>query len=88
MIRDAIRFNDRGSFLSVDPDDSNIIISKVKESFESLDKLKVDPVILTHMDVRRYFKSIIENDLPYINVLSYQELEAHVKFTNLGVIEL
>lgn len=88
MIRDAIRFNDRGSFLSVDPDDSNVIINKVKECYDNVDNLKVKPIILTQMDVRRYFKSIIENELPYIDVLSFQELEAHVKFTNLGVIEL
>ncbi len=88
MIRDAIRFNDKGSFLSIDPDITNAIIEKIREGLDENSELEVPPVLITQMDVRRYLRSIIENDFPNMPVLSFQEVEAYVKLNSLGVIEL
>ncbi len=87
-VRDAIRFNGNGSYLSLDPYMSNQIIDKVRLEYAKNTHIKIPISIITQMDIRRYVRSIIEKDLPYINVLSFQEVENHVQFNSLGVIEL
>lgn len=88
IVRDAIRFNERGSYLAIDPNISNNIIEAVRASCAEHENLLVPPVIISQMDTRRYVRSIIEKELPHIHVLSYQEIEAHVQFNSLGVIEI
>jgi type III secretion protein V len=88
MIRDAIRFNGGGSYLSLDPNVSMQLIEKIQEAYLEQGHIKVPIVIVTQMDIRRYVRSIIEKDLSYIHVLSFQEIESHVQFNSLGVIEI
>ena len=46
------------------------------------------PVLLTSMDIRRYVKKIIEQELPELPVLSYQELTPEITIQPLGRISL
>ncbi len=88
MIRDAIRFNERGSYLALDPYVASDIVEHLRTLYSEQQHLQIAPVVLTAMDVRRYLRSIIEKDLPYLQVLSFQEVEAHAQFNSLGVVEL
>ncbi len=88
MIRDSVRFNDRGSFLAIDPNIAGDIITKLRKLCDENSHLKITPVIIAQMDVRRYLRSIIEKELPFLHVLSFQEVESHVKFNSLAVVEL
>ncbi|MFN7095507.1 MAG: FHIPEP family type III secretion protein, partial [Burkholderiales bacterium] len=90
MIRDAIRFNHNGSYLALDPQIAEKIINSTLELYQKSNgqALSVTPVIVTHQDIRRYVRSIIEKRLNFIHVLSFQELEGHVEFNGLGVIQL
>ncbi len=88
IIRDSIRFNERGSYLQIDPNISNSIIESIRNNCNEYQNLVTPPVIICQHDTRRYLRSIIEKELPHIHVLSYQEVESHVQFNSLGIIEL
>jgi len=88
LIRDAIRFNEKGSFLALNYTQETEIIQAVKELHSKHGKINIPPIIITQMDIRRYVRSIIEKELPYIEVLSFQEVEAYAKFNGLGIVEI
>lgn len=87
-IRDAIRVSENGSYLSLDIEIHNKIIEKIKYIFDSSPKSSVPIAVVTQLDIRRYLRSIIEKELNYINVFSFQEIEEYVEFSGLGVVEL
>jgi type III secretion protein V len=46
------------------------------------------PILLTQSDVRRFVRRLLENELPEVTVLSYQELDPTVTVQPLGRIGL
>ena len=46
------------------------------------------PVLLTSMDIRRYLRKMIEQDLYELPVLSYQELTQEINIQPLARIDL
>lgn len=90
VIRNSIRFGDTGSYLSIDAKVTQALIKEVQHLYKenNCSRLQVPVAIITHMDVRRYVRSIIEHQLPFLPVLSYEELEGLAEFQGLGVIEI
>jgi type III secretion protein V len=87
MVRDSIRYSDNGSYLSLDPRAREQIIIQVKSIIDQSESVS-NIIILTHMDIRRYVRSIVEREYAWLPVLSYQELEGHAQFNSIGVVEL
>lgn len=86
MVRDSIRYTDTGSYLALDPRITENILNNLEQIIidnKSLENI----VIITDYDIRRYLRSIIEKKFPDIVVLSYQELEGHANYNNVGIIE-
>jgi type III secretion protein V len=46
------------------------------------------PVMLTSMDIRRYMRKMIEQDLYELAVVSYQELTSEINIQPLAKIEI
>jgi type III secretion protein V len=46
------------------------------------------PVLLSSMDIRRYVRSLIENELYELPVLSYQELSSDIRIQTVGQLTL
>ena len=46
------------------------------------------PVLLTSMDIRRYLRKMIEQDLYELPVLSYQELTQEINVQPLARVDL
>jgi type III secretion protein V len=46
------------------------------------------PVLLTSMDIRRYMRKMIEQDLYELPVLSFQELTQEINIQPLARVEL
>jgi type III secretory pathway component EscV len=74
--------------LALDPNVAGALVDAIRSNYARHAHLKQEPVLITQMDVRRYVRSIIEKELPFIHVLSFQEVEAHVQFNSLGVIDM
>ncbi len=87
-IRDAIRHTATGSYLAIDPNLSRKIIDNMKEIIEKYKTINIKPVVLVTLDVRRYVRTIVEKEMPFLHVLSFQELEGHAEFENLGIVEV
>lgn len=87
-VRDAIRHTATGSYLAIDPNISLKIIESMKELLEKYKAIQIKPVVLVTLDIRRYLRTVIEKELPFLQVLSFQELEGHAEFENLGIIDI
>ena len=88
IIRKAIRQTSGGSFLALDAATTKNIVDSVKDGIGDTTHNTQSPVVLTSMDVRRYFKKVIELELPDVSVLSYQELTQEITVQPLAKISI
>lgn len=74
MIRRNIRSTSSGSFLNLEPSDSEFLMDKFESSFSDILMSQKDYVIITSIDVRRYVKRFLEGKFHHLEVLSYGEI--------------
>jgi type III secretion protein V len=87
-LRGAIRQTSSGSYLALDPAVGKRLVESIKRSVGDLSLAAQKPVLLTSMDIRRYLRKMIEQDLYDLPVLSYQELTQEVNIQPLARVEL
>jgi type III secretion protein V len=87
-IRNAVRQTSVGSYLALDPAISRTVLNNIKEAVGDLSIVSQMPVLLTSMDIRRYVRKMIEQDLFELPVISYQELSQEVNVQPLARVEL
>lgn len=77
-----------GGYAPVEPDVANAIAESTAESVQALASSGYDPVVLTTAQVRRFFKHMVENQVPKLVVLSYNEMDPSLQLESLGQVEL
>jgi type III secretion protein V len=87
-IRAAIRQTSAGSYLALDPNVSRKLLESIKRTVGDIAKAAQRPVLLTSMDIRRYVRKLIEQDLYELPVISYQELTPDINVQPLARVEL
>ncbi|THF57288.1 type III secretion system export apparatus subunit SctV [Pseudothauera rhizosphaerae] len=87
-IRGAIRQTSAGSYLALDPNVSRRLLDSIKRTVGDISAAAQRPVLLTSMDIRRYVRKMIEQDLYDLPVISYQELTQEINIQPLARIEL
>ena len=87
-IRKSVRQTSGGSYLAMDPSTVRSIITVVKRTIGDLNKIPQKPVIIVSVDIRRYFRKMIEKEYYELPVLSFQELSAEINIQPLGRIKL
>ena len=87
-VRSAVRQTSGGSYLALDPGISRQLLENIKSTVGDLSKSRQKPVLLTSMDIRRYMRKLIEQDLYELPVLSYQELTPEVNIQPLARVEI
>lgn len=87
-VRGAVRQTSGGSYLALDPGTSRQLLENIKSTVGDLSQSIQKPVLLTSMDIRRYLRKMIEQDLYELPVLSYQELTPEVNIQPLARVEL
>lgn len=87
-VRGAIRQTSAGSYLALDPAVGKKLVDSIKRSVGDLSAATRAPVLLTSMDIRRYLRKMIEQDLYELPVLSYQELTQEINVQPLARIDL
>lgn len=87
-LRGAIRQTSGGSYLALDPSVSRQLLDNIKATVGDLSRSMQKPVLLTSMDIRRYLRKMIEQDLYELPVLSYQELTPDINIQPLARVEL
>ena len=86
-VRGAIRQTSAGSYLALDPQLSKKLLESIKKTVGDLSLSSQRPVLLTSMDIRRYIRKMIEQELYELPVLSYQELTTDINIQPLARIE-
>ena len=87
-VRGAVRQTSGGSYLALDPATSRQLLENIKTTVGDISKSMHKPVLLTSMDIRRYLRKMIEQDLYDLPVLSYQELTPEINIQPLARVEL
>jgi type III secretion protein V len=87
-IRGAIRQTSAGSYLALDPNATKKLVENIKKTVGDIAANTRKPVLLTSMDIRRYLRKMIEQDLYELPVLSYQELTQEINVQPLARVEL
>ena len=87
-VRGAVRQTSAGSYLALDPAVGKRLVDNLKKAVGDLTARAQRPVLLTSMDIRRYLRKLIEQDLYDLPVLSYQELTQDVNIQPLARVEL
>jgi flagellar biosynthesis protein FlhA len=88
IIMDSLQRTEHGSFLTLEPDVSNSILSNLSKQMQKLMQLGHQPVILASPVVRLYFKRLTEQMMPGLTVLSYNELDPNVEVQSIGMVNI
>jgi type III secretion protein V len=83
-----VRQTSAGSYLAMDPAASKKLIESIKKSVGKMPTSGQKPVLLASMDIRRYMRRLIEQELQDLQVISYQELTSEVNIQPLARIDL
>ena len=73
-MRGAISRTSAGSFLTLAPAAARDVVKAVKRALEQAAGISAQVVVVTQPDIRRFVRKLIENELPWLRVLSYSEL--------------
>jgi flagellar biosynthesis protein FlhA len=88
LIINSISKNDKGSYLSIDPE---LMQKLVTQLIEQINKLKGEiniPIILTSPFVRGYFRKLLDQFYPNSVVLSFNEIDNSVQIQALGNVAI
>jgi type III secretion protein V len=87
-IRKAIRQTSAGAYLALDPASVKKLLMSVRKEVGNIWESNQRPVLLTSMDVRRYTRKLIEQEMYDLPVLSHQELTEEITIQPLGRISM
>jgi len=88
LIRKSVRQTSGGSYLAMDPATVRAILTVVKKTVGDLARIPQKPVIIVSVDIRRYFRKMIEKEYYELPVLSFQELSQEINIQPLGRLKL
>jgi type III secretion protein V len=88
--RQSIRVTSAGSYLALDTEVASQILDTLRKLLArgASGSPATSSVLLSSMDIRRYVRSLIENEFFDLPVLSYQELSADIRIQTMGQLSL
>ncbi|NVK57436.1 MAG: type III secretion system export apparatus subunit SctV [Alteromonadaceae bacterium] len=87
-IRAAIRQTSAGYYLALDPAISKRFIEAMQQAAGDVSKAERKPILLVAMDIRRYVRKLLENELYELPVLSFQELTKDINVQPIGRVSI
>ena len=88
IIADAVQQTEHGNYLSLDPNDSQLILESIASKLEELTLMEQSPIVLCSPAVRMYVRQMTERYFPQVPIISYNELEANVEVQSVGVVNV
>ncbi len=85
-IRQAIKQTPTGNYLALPPDQAKFLVDSIQTFVGPVPRAGI--ALVTSMDIRRYVRRMIESQLGWLSVYSYQELGAHVDLQPMGRVTL
>jgi flagellar biosynthesis protein FlhA len=87
-IAGAVQRTDRGSYVSLDPDTMQKLLTVLNTELTKLTNMGYQPIVLTSPAVRPYFRKLVERAIEGVIVLSHAEIEQSVELQILGVVKV
>ncbi|MCL1936545.1 MAG: flagellar biosynthesis protein FlhA [Defluviitaleaceae bacterium] len=87
-IMSNIQQTEQGNYIALDPATTQKIFESLNREVTKLNSMGITPIILTSPIVRVYFKRLIEQNVPDLVVLSYNELEPNVDIQSVGMVSI
>lgn len=87
-ILNSAKKSEHGTYLAIEPMVVQKIVEGVTEQIEKVKELIHQPIILTSPIVRIYFKRLIDQFLPNLTVLSFNEIDTNIQIQAIGIIQL
>jgi flagellar biosynthesis protein FlhA len=84
----GVKKTDRGSIYVPDPDTAQTIIEKTTDEVEKVKDVLPSVIVLTSPIVRIYFKRLIDQYIPGLTVLSYNEIDNTTQIQAVGNITI
>lgn len=88
LIVERSKQNDPAAHPAIDPNQMQTIITSLREAVEKLTESGETPIVLTSPLVRKKFRRIVEQTIPDLPVLSYNEIEQDVEIHAGGVVRV
>lgn len=88
MIMGAVKKMENGSYLALEPQVIQSIITASTEQINKFKDLVQTTIILTSPIVRVYFKKLVDQFYPNIVVLSFNEIDSDIQIQSLGNISI
>lgn len=88
LIISSINKNDKGSYLSIDPEVMQKLVGQLLEQISKLKSEIGTPIILTSPFVRGYFRKLLDQFYPKAIVLSFNEIDNSTQIQALGNIAI
>jgi len=82
----AVQRSETGEYIPVEPSRADALASNTVKAVQALVVAGHEPVVLTSAQVRRYFRRIVERQLPKVVVLSYNEIDPAVQLESEGQV--
>lgn len=87
QIRQAVRQTSSGCYLALAPETVRKLLRQMHRTMGQNAPALQRPVVVVSVDIRRYFRKMIERDFAEIPVLSYQELSPEINIQPLGKLQ-
>ena len=84
----AIQQTDRGNLFVLDPNIAQKIMTNLTKVMEQSSSLNYQPVLVCYAQIRLHFKRLVDQFVPNITVLSYEEILNNVEIQSVGTLEL
>ncbi|MDO4765040.1 MAG: flagellar biosynthesis protein FlhA [Eubacteriales bacterium] len=88
MIMESVKHSEQGTYLALDPAVISEIIEATDLAVRKLTEMGKMPIIITSPILRIYYKRIIQEQLPEVVVISYNEIDASTELQSVGMVSL
>jgi flagellar biosynthesis protein FlhA len=84
----SVKKSEQGSYLAMEPQTIQQLVTSINTQIDKIKDIVSAPIVLTSPIVRIYFKKLIDQFIPNITVLSFNEIDNSVQIQAVGNIEL
>jgi flagellar biosynthesis protein FlhA len=88
LIAASIQRSEVGSFLALDPNLGQEVLTRVGESINQLQEQGLQPIILVAPQIRPAFRKLTDRSFPNLVVLSWNEIAPKVNVNSVGMVSL
>jgi flagellar biosynthesis protein FlhA len=88
LIMESVHKTEQGAVINLDPNIINQMVSGLSGHIQKFIQGGEQPIILASPMVRLYFKRIIEQNVPGIIVLSYNEIDPATEVQSIGMVSV